>query len=251
MSNSSIWPIDGNLSVLQFQDRLDLEVMAMKGYSAIANSITGTSQSDCLMSFLGHTLEECSCSTAEMRSVFSTPLNDWANNSICYYSYVSTNFNGFNYCYLTPIVFFQHLNCFKYFYVTPTIRFKHQSFVYTQWIGQALVWTIDGTLTSTTTRYQWQWRTSTHSPKLQNRSLTIVCSLVSCPEIRWEWVLPLCRDAVSVFYNPSWLAVLKNKVLPKTMDHLWNVICFWPFQGLLTFVICNMWLKMYLFVDKI
>ena len=52
---------DGNKEVLSIPQR---------------TSITGASLSDCLMSYLGHSLEE-SYSSAEMQSVYFTPA-DWA-----------------------------------------------------------------------------------------------------------------------------------------------------------------------------
>ena len=52
--------------------RVNLGMMAMKGYSAFAKAptIIGASPSDCLMSYLGHSLEE-SYPSAEMQLVYS------------------------------------------------------------------------------------------------------------------------------------------------------------------------------------
>ena len=69
----SIWPIDGTLSRFTTSARFDLGVMKMNGCS----SIIGTSPSDCLVSYLGHLLEECYPS-AEMQSVYPTGLVNWA-----------------------------------------------------------------------------------------------------------------------------------------------------------------------------
>ena len=52
---SSIWPVDRTLSLWA---RMDLGVIAIKGYSAFpqSSSITGTSSSDCLVSYPAHLL---------------------------------------------------------------------------------------------------------------------------------------------------------------------------------------------------
>ena len=61
---------------------------------------------------------------------------------------------------------------------------------------------------------QWHWKGNLHPPNLQDWSLTI----------RWfnviyrthiEEVLPLCQDAVSVFYSLSWLGLNKLKIKGK------------------------------------
>ena len=74
MSNSFVWPIgattlgqsgpgsDGNKEVFCFPQSF---------------SITGASSSDCLVSYLGHSLEK-SYSSAEMQSVYSAVPADWA-----------------------------------------------------------------------------------------------------------------------------------------------------------------------------
>ena len=49
---------------------------------------------------------------------------------------------------------------------------------------------------------QKQWRGTLHSPKLQyylNLSIRLFCVI---SRILVRWVLPLCREAVSVFYSP-------------------------------------------------
>ena len=59
--------------MLPFQVRVDLGVMPMKGYSGIAKA----KPSDCLVSYLGYSLEE-SYLSAEIQSVYSTAPADWA-----------------------------------------------------------------------------------------------------------------------------------------------------------------------------
>ena len=50
----------------------------MKGYSVFQGlSITGTSPSDCLASYPGHSLGAGSYSSAEVQSVYSTAPADW------------------------------------------------------------------------------------------------------------------------------------------------------------------------------
>ena len=51
--------------------RVDLGAMAMKGYSLFPR-ITGTSPSDCLVSYPGHALVGGSYPSAEVQSVYST-----------------------------------------------------------------------------------------------------------------------------------------------------------------------------------
>ena len=70
LSNNSIRPIDRNLSGATI--RVDLEAMAMEGYSAFpqSSSITGASPSDCLVSYPGHLLGE-SYPSVDMQSVYS------------------------------------------------------------------------------------------------------------------------------------------------------------------------------------
>ena len=53
---------------------------------------------------------------------------------------------------------------------------------------------------------QWQWRCTQHSPKLQlDWSLTIRLFIVISRTLTGEVVLPLCRDAVGIFYCSSQL----------------------------------------------
>ena len=52
------------------------------------SSITGTSPSDCLVSYLGHLLGEGSYPSAEKQSVNSTAKADWATLSLFFYKNV-------------------------------------------------------------------------------------------------------------------------------------------------------------------
>ena len=49
----------------------------------LSSSITGTSSSDCLVSYPGHSLGEGSYPFAEKQSVYSTALADWASETKC------------------------------------------------------------------------------------------------------------------------------------------------------------------------
>ena len=62
--------------VQPFEIRLDLGVMAMKGYCLFP--IDRTSPSDSLVPYPGHAMGE-SYSSAEMHSMYSTASADWAN----------------------------------------------------------------------------------------------------------------------------------------------------------------------------
>ena len=48
-------------------------------------SITGTSPSDCLVSYQGHSLGGGSYPSAEVQSVYSTAPADWASMYVCMY----------------------------------------------------------------------------------------------------------------------------------------------------------------------
>ena len=63
--------------MLPFQPRMDLGVTAMKRYSSFPKSITGTSSSDCLVSYI-RTLIGGSYPDAEVQSVYSKAPDDWA-----------------------------------------------------------------------------------------------------------------------------------------------------------------------------
>ena len=66
--------------MLPLQARVDLEVLAMEGYSTIPkpSRITRISPSDCLVSYLGYLLGVESYLCAEKLSVYSTVPADWA-----------------------------------------------------------------------------------------------------------------------------------------------------------------------------
>ena len=65
--------------MLPLWGRVDLGAMTMKSYTAFPKnpSITEALQSDCLISYPGHSLGE-SNSSAEMKSAYFTVLADWA-----------------------------------------------------------------------------------------------------------------------------------------------------------------------------
>ena len=69
----------GPYLVLPLQARVDLGAMAIKKGLSIPQSfsITGASPSDCLMSYPGHSLSG-GYSSAEVQSLYSTALADWA-----------------------------------------------------------------------------------------------------------------------------------------------------------------------------
>ena len=78
MSNSSIWPIDRTLSGATTPGQSGPGSDGNEGVLRISqsSSIAGTSPSDCLVSYPGHSLEE-SYSFAEMQSVYSVAPVDW------------------------------------------------------------------------------------------------------------------------------------------------------------------------------
>ena len=63
--------------MLPLQARVDLGVIEMKGYIPQSSSIAGTSPSDCLVSYPGHSFEG-SYPSAEKQLVYSTAPADWA-----------------------------------------------------------------------------------------------------------------------------------------------------------------------------
>ena len=102
------------------------------------------------------------------------------------------------------------------------------------------IWSIDRTLSGATTQgpkwtwEQWRWNGTLHFPKLQNYwNLTIrLYSVINRTLIRWSGVLPLCWEAVSVFYSSSWLGntlmlrgtILKNsEKLHRLSDLFWEL----------------------------
>ena len=73
---SSIWSINRTLSVATAPDQNGSGSDGNEGVLRIhqSSSITGTSQSDCLVSYTGHTLGVGSYSSTEKQSVYSTAL---------------------------------------------------------------------------------------------------------------------------------------------------------------------------------
>ena len=78
---SSIWPIDRTLSGAPTPGQSGLGSDGNERVLRIPQSftITGTSSSDCLVLYLGHSLVEWSYSSAEIQSVYSIAPADWAN----------------------------------------------------------------------------------------------------------------------------------------------------------------------------
>ena len=82
MSNSSIWPIDRTLSSATTLGKNGLGSNRNEGVLHIPQiSNSGTSPSDCLMSYSGHALGE-SYSSVEMQLGYSTAPADWAENML-------------------------------------------------------------------------------------------------------------------------------------------------------------------------
>ena len=80
MSTSFIWPIDTTLSGATIPDQSGPGSDDNKGgvlHILQSSNITRVSPSDCLMSYLEHSLGE-SNSSAERQSVYSTAPTDWA-----------------------------------------------------------------------------------------------------------------------------------------------------------------------------
>ena len=71
----------GYLLVLPHWVRVDLGAMALKG--TLHFSISGASQSDSLVSYIGHSMERMSYSFREMLSGYSTAPAYWAVGSFC------------------------------------------------------------------------------------------------------------------------------------------------------------------------
>ena len=80
MSNALIWPIDKTLSGTSTLDQSGPGSNANKWLLCIPQSITGTSPSDCFVSYPGHSLEEFYPS-AEMQSVYSA-VPDFGKNAM-------------------------------------------------------------------------------------------------------------------------------------------------------------------------
>ena len=83
MSNNSIWPIDWTLSGATTLDQSGPGNDGIKGVLCIpqSSSITGTSPSDCLVSYPEHLLGESYPST-EVQYMYFTALADWKKSII-------------------------------------------------------------------------------------------------------------------------------------------------------------------------
>ena len=81
MQFSSIWPIDRTLSGATTLGQSGPEGNGNEGMLCIpqSSSITGTSPSDNLVLYPGHSLEVGSYSPAEVQLVYSTALANWAS----------------------------------------------------------------------------------------------------------------------------------------------------------------------------
>ena len=81
MLNGSIWPIDWTLSsaTIPGLSRPGSDVNDRVLCIPQSSSITGSSPSDCLMSYLGHSLRGGeSYASVEIQSMYSTAQADWA-----------------------------------------------------------------------------------------------------------------------------------------------------------------------------
>ena len=80
--------------MLPLQARVDLGVMAMKGYSAFPKA-TGTSPSDCLVSYPGHSLEGLTPLQRSSRCILQAQPTrqkcDWSSNSLTMMSQFNTS----------------------------------------------------------------------------------------------------------------------------------------------------------------
>ena len=87
---SSIWPIDWTISGTTTPGQSGPGSDGNEGVRRIpqSSSITGASSSDCFVSYLGHSLDECYPS-AEMQSVYSTAQANWATGHLLGDSYPS------------------------------------------------------------------------------------------------------------------------------------------------------------------
>ena len=91
MQFSAIWPIDRTLSGITTLGQSGPGSDGNEGVLRIpqSSSITGTSPSDCLISYPGHSLGGCYPS-AEVQSVYSTAAADWGSHEEArkYYIYI-------------------------------------------------------------------------------------------------------------------------------------------------------------------
>ena len=112
---SSIYPIDRAQSGATIPEQSGPGGDCNEGILRIPQSfsITGTSPSDCLVSYAEYSLWQGSYPSVEVQSVDSTAPADWAK------------LNGSKNCYVLPIIQFRHLvNEFQYCYLTLIILFK-------------------------------------------------------------------------------------------------------------------------------
>ena len=120
-------------------------------------------------------------------SVFTHIFNIWLVNTFCRYSQLNDQTVLFQTIQLSINHLFAYSLNVQQFYLTHRyylIRCYHSE---PEWTWE-----------------QWQWKGTQHSLKLQDWSLNIrLFNFISRTLV--EGVLPLCRDAVSVFYSPRWL----------------------------------------------
>ena len=132
----------------------------------------------------------------------------------------STKLNGFKYCCVSLTIqlnishLFTHSKMIKRFYFK---QFNSSQLFALSLMSNHSIWPIDRTPSGATTPSQSglgcdgnKWGTP-HSPNL----LTIRF-FVSRALIGWRWILPVCRDAVSVFHIPRrhglkhWISIFSN-----------------------------------------
>ena len=126
---------------------------------------------------------------------------------------VSTLFRSFNtklsHFDKFPTIQFSISMQFKY-----TVKCKNSWFQTIQFgviTQSSFIWPIDRTLIRCYhsrpgwTWEQWQWKGTPNSPKLQHYWSLTIRLLIVISRTLMQGVLPLCRDAVSVFYSFSWL----------------------------------------------
>ena len=106
-----------------FRARVNLEAMAMKGYSAFPKP------PDCLVSYPGHSLWE-SYSSAEGQSVYSTTPTDWAMSL----SFILTSLSFILFLVFFLIYFFYHSFCGYYF-----AKFRNLVFITEQRNAKVLI----------------------------------------------------------------------------------------------------------------
>ena len=110
--SNSIWPIDRTLSGVTIPGQSGPRSDGNNGVLCILQSsgITEVSPSDCLVSYLGHSLEE-SCLSVDMQSVYSAAS---ANRARLFWSkYIKTSTNRFYYQWFWLVPFIDPSNFFK------------------------------------------------------------------------------------------------------------------------------------------